>query len=57
MLDSVKMVKNGSSFNFEPRLLILLIFNFGTTLDRLVIMATRKGLSLIYEIQKFAKRH
>ena len=54
MIDSVK---NGNRFNFQLLLLILFIFNWRTTLDRLATMATRKDLSLIYEIQNFANTY
>ena len=46
----INSVKNGSDFNFLKCLLILLIFNWQTTLDKLVITAARKSLFLIMKL-------
>ena len=51
MIDSVI---NGSSFNYWPRLLILLILTSEPLLTNWLSLETRKSLSLIYEIQNFA---
>ena len=54
MVDSFK---NGSSFNFLPKLPISLIFYWRPALQKLVTMTTRNGLFTIFELQNFTNTY